>query len=161
MRLIDLYSMRLREFVGDQIPPYGILSHTWGDGEVTFTDFKAGNAKDKLGFEKIHCLCTQAKLDGLEFVWCDTCCTDKSSSAELSESINSMFKWYQNAEICYAHLSDVYTGEPGFFERQFGKSRWFQRGWTLQELIAPKPVRFYGNDWDRISRQIRPHQRNL
>jgi hypothetical protein len=99
-------------------------------------------------FEKIRGACRQAAIDGFKFVWVDTCCIDKSSSAELSEAINSMFRWYADAEICYAYLSDVEEVGEGFeAESQFRKSRWFTRGWTLQELLAPKKVIFYSHKW--------------
>ncbi|OIW27820.1 hypothetical protein CONLIGDRAFT_551906, partial [Coniochaeta ligniaria NRRL 30616] len=81
--------------------------------------------------------------DGLAYVWIDTICIDKSSSAELSEAINSMFKWYRNAAICYAYLSDV----P---QVRLEYSRWFTRGWTLQEMIAPQELRFYDANWDAL-----------
>jgi hypothetical protein len=83
--------------------------------------------------------------------WIDTCCIDKSSSAELSEAINSMFKWYNDAEVCYAFLSDVNADEdPNAWPSSFRNSRWFTRGWTLQELIAPGVVYFYGAGWKQI-----------
>jgi len=79
-------------------------------------------------------------------VWIDTCCIDKSSSAELSEAINSMFRWYAEAQICFAFLDDVTANG----NRPFGKSLWFTRGWTLQELIAPQKVVFYDADWKEL-----------
>lgn len=146
MRLIDVNALRLREFIDGQAPPYAILSHTWGTEEVTLNDLQAEKLEDKSGYLKIHNLCVQAQRDGFDFAWCDTCCIDKSSSAELSESINSMFRWYRAADICYAYLCDV-SNIQGRFEDEFRRSRWFQRGWTLQELIGPKIVKFYGQDW--------------
>lgn len=147
MRLLDVSTMQLKEFVDDEIPPYAILSHTWGDGEVSINDLAAPYVDQKPGFQKIRYICTQAQRDGIQFAWCDTCCIDKSSSAELSESINSMFRYYANAHFCYAYLVDVTTKMPGPFEQQFAKSRWFQRGWTLQELIAPERVIFFAKGW--------------
>lgn len=122
------------------IPPYAILSHTWGEDseEVTFKDMNDRTGQDKAGYQKL-CFCArQAAADKLQYFWVDTCCIDKSSSAELSESIRSMFRWYQNAAVCYAFLVDVSTDG-----QSFEKSRWFTRGWTLQELVAPKSVRFF------------------
>lgn len=89
--------------------------------------------------------CHRALQDGFQYVWIDTCCIDKSSSAELSEAINSMFRWYQESKICYAFLSDVADGRTLFHE-----SRWFSRGWTLQELIAPKRVVFLNQNWEPL-----------
>jgi ankyrin repeat protein len=132
------------------IPPYAILSHTWDGEEVTFTDLKDGTAKDKVGYNKIQFCGQQAERDGLRYFWVDTCCINKSSSAELQEAINSMFRWYQNAERCYVYLSDVPDGSPDRddeclrrWKPAFKKCRWFTRGWTLQELIAPASVEFF------------------
>ena len=142
-----------RDLVGDDlIPPYAILSHTWKEGqEVTFKDLMDGTGKSKSGYDKIRFCGQQAKRDGLQYFWVDTCCIDKSNHAELQEAINSMFRWYQNAAKCYVYLSDVskakrkasdqfseFTWEPAF-----RGSRWFIRGWTLQELLAPDSVEFF------------------
>jgi hypothetical protein len=151
MRLINVRTLALEEFFGDQIPPYAILSHTWGPNheEVQFKDIESGCANRKPGYRKIEYLCKQAAKDILYWAWCDTCCIDKSSSAELSESINSMYQWYQGAEICYAYLSDVLTTDADpEYKRDIQQSRWFTRGWTLQELLAPETVYFYNRDWN-------------
>lgn len=109
----------------------------------------------KDGFRKIEFCAKQALEDGLEFIWVDTCCIDKSSSAELSEAINSMYQWYQDAAVCYTYLPDV-PARPDPDDRdpswakKFQQSRWFTRGWTLQEMIAPKSVVFYSQDWRRL-----------
>lgn len=81
-----------------------------------------------------------------------SCCIDKSSSAELSEAINSMFRWYRDAEVCYAYLCDVPNAPPSSGEAwdHIKKSKWFTRGWTLQELVAPKDLRFYSEDWHHL-----------
>ena len=98
--------------------------------------------------KKIQFSCAQAAKDGYGYIWVDTCCIDKSSSAELSEAINSMYKWYQNAEKCYAYLADVPTGADLWPKQSsFRRSRWFTRGWTLQELIAPSNLIFYSAEW--------------
>lgn len=155
MRLINVESMRLQEFDGAPMPKYAILSHTWGE-EVTFQDIHKSHAPLMAGYGKIKYLCNQAREDGLKFAWIDTCCIDKSSSAELSEAINSMFQWYQAAHICYAYLVDVTLD---MFESDFSKSQWFQRGWTLQELLAPERVEFYGTNWVHLGSKsdlIRP-----
>ncbi|KAI9857277.1 MAG: hypothetical protein M1813_008315 [Trichoglossum hirsutum] len=148
------------DLVGDDtIPPYAILSHTWGsdDEEVTFNDLTNGTGKNKPGYRKIRFCRKQAANDGLQFFWVDTCCIDKSSSAELSEAINSMFNWYQDAAKCYVYLADVSVstsdGDDKFSWRwkpAFKKSRWFTRGWTLQELIAPISVEFFSVEGERL-----------
>ncbi|KAK7214166.1 hypothetical protein V2G26_021344 [Clonostachys chloroleuca] len=106
MRLINCRTLKLEFKELQDAPPYAILSHTWGDGEVTFADFHQTSREKLVGWEKISLTCQQALQDGLEYAWVDTCCIDKSSSAELSESINSMFKWYANSHKCYAFLAD-------------------------------------------------------
>ncbi|KAJ9615047.1 hypothetical protein H2200_001121 [Cladophialophora chaetospira] len=147
----------LTEFIGEDTPPYGILSHTWGadKDEVTLKDLIKGTATIKVGYEKLQFCATRVAADGLEWFWIDTCCIDKTSSAELSEAINSMFQWYSMAVKCYAYLSDVSAGECGSTEQssddqgwktQFRNSRYFTRGWTLQELLAPKVVDFYSKE---------------
>ena len=140
-----------KDFVGDsQIPPYAILSHTWGadSEEVTFSDFVNGSGRGKSGYEKIKFCGEQAEHDGLQHFWVDTCCIDKSNLNELTTAVNSMFRWYQNAARCYVYLSDVSIrsrdGQSVHldWESAFRNSRWFTRGWTLQELLAPKIVEF-------------------
>jgi len=151
----------LTEFQGDEIPhPYAILSHTWrldGD-EVTFRDILEGTAESKAGYDKIRFCGDQAAYDNLQYFWVDTCCIDKSSSSELLEAINSMFRWYRNAAKCYVYLSDVSShaldAHDNFSqlpcELAFRASRWFTRGWTLQELLAPRSVEFFSREGNRI-----------
>ncbi|KAH8656487.1 heterokaryon incompatibility protein-domain-containing protein [Tricladium varicosporioides] len=142
----------------NNIPEYAILSHTWGADteEVTYKDLIDGTGKNKVGYEKIRFCGEQARRDGLQYFWVDTCCIDKSSAVELAESINCMFRWYQNAARCYVYLSDVSVrSQDGKFvhvewESAFCNSRWFTRGWTLQELLAPKVVDFYSRDHIRL-----------
>jgi Heterokaryon incompatibility protein (HET) len=148
MRLLERKSeggFRLTKSLINNIPPYAILSHTWGaDGdEVTFQDFVDHTERDKDGYKKIQFCGDQATKDGLQYFWVDTCCIDNSSSAELAEAINSMFRWYLKAAKCYVYLSDVSKGENNDLPLSFQKSRWFTRGWTLQELIAPVSVEFF------------------
>ena len=167
MRLLehkDNSDFSLIEFVDRTIPRYAILSHTWGaDGEeVTFKDLVEGTGKSKAGCAKIHFCANQAAKDGLRYFWVDTCCIDKSSSMEISEAINSMFRWYHNAAKCYVYLSDVsidgsVESNPSSQQRwkpAFKKSRWFTRGWTLQELIAPTSVEFFSREGERLSDKI-------
>ncbi|KAI8633845.1 heterokaryon incompatibility protein-domain-containing protein [Xylariaceae sp. FL1651] len=155
MWLLNACSWEMKEFISHkQTPPYAILSHTWGDGEVSFRDWNTERwpvVQGKEGFRKIDYCCQQAASDGLEWVWIDTCCIDKSSSAELSEAINSMFRWYSSATICYAYLYDVpQLSQLAEIESAIRTSYWVTRGWTLQELIAPCNVVFYSNDWHAL-----------
>ncbi|RSL66574.1 hypothetical protein CEP54_003738 [Fusarium duplospermum] len=162
MRLINVKTMELEEFFGDQIPKYAILSHTWGKGEVTFQDWKDVNlASQKAGYTKILGACQQTRKHSLEYLWVDTNCIDKTSSAELSEAINSMFAWYRDAEICYAFLIDVPTIPTSGPLYDFCKSRWFTRGWTLQELLAPREVIFYDQNWQKIGRKSASLRREI
>ncbi|KAI1133954.1 HET-domain-containing protein [Hypoxylon sp. FL0543] len=145
MRLIDVKTLELKEFFGSKTPRYAILSHTWGDQEVTFQEWERRSdsaVKRKDGYAKIVGACHLAKADGLQYLWCDTNCIDKRSSAELSEAINSMFAWYHGSSVCYAYLADVQAKTD-----TFTKSRWFTRGWTLQELLAPSKVIFLDSHW--------------
>ncbi|KAH9906699.1 HET-domain-containing protein [Xylariomycetidae sp. FL2044] len=153
MRLINIRNRELEEHFGDRVPRYAILSHAWGDDEVSFQEWHDKEHRQaKEGFAKIDSACRQAARDGLEYLWCDTNCIDKSSSTELSEAINSMFAWYRDSAICYAYLADVASsGQPGeHYTLQFQHSRWFSRGWTLQELLAPARVHFYTRGWARL-----------
>ena len=160
MRLIKTASLEMEQFYDDtKIPEYAILSHTWGDEEATFEDMKSTSASvlsSKAGFAKIKACCIQAARDGYEYVWVDTCCIDKSSSAELTEAINSMFRWYQDSSRCFAYLADVPGNlDPDDLSVAFARSRWFTRGWTLQELLAPRNVIFYAQDWTEIGDRAR------
>jgi hypothetical protein len=152
MRLIDTSTLTLHEFHGAAIPDYAILSHRWDSEEVSFLDLKSGKGRDMFGFGKIKGCCAQAASEGWRYVWIDSCCIDKSSSAELSEAINSMFRWYWDAQVCYAYLSDVLEsdGDLSIAGSAFRKSKWFTRGWTLQELLASSTVVFYNEGWTEI-----------
>ncbi|KAL6922149.1 hypothetical protein ACHAPO_002908 [Fusarium lateritium] len=154
MYLINVSTYELEEFHGN-IPQYAILSHTWGpqSDEVLFHEMQncLSDIKLKKGFKKIELCAEQAKRDKLQYCWVDTCCIDKSSSAELSEAINSMFAWYRNSTVCYIYLDDVVhlEGSNGR-DDSFKNARWFTRGWTLQELVAPRVRQFYDVNWTRI-----------
>jgi len=138
--------------------PYAILSHTWTAQEVTYQDLMSGAGKSKSGYNKIKFCGEQATRDGLQYFWIDTCCIDKSNSTELSTAINSMFRWYRNAKKCYVYLTDVsapsHNGDvrlsQSTWEAAFRDSRWFTRGWTLQELIAPRIVEFFSKEHTRL-----------
>jgi hypothetical protein len=148
MWLLNTNTLEL-EYVGSKVLEYAILSHTWGEEEgkeVTFDEIGTPKAELKTGYQKIEACCNQAKSDGYRYVWIDTCCIDKKSSSELSEAINGMYSYYRDAEKCYAYLCDVPDVE-------FADSRWFTRGWTLQELVAPKDVVFFNQKWEEIGRR--------
>jgi ankyrin repeat protein len=157
LRLKDDNSFSLVEYLGSNTTPaYAILSHTWGPEheEVTFRDLTEHDttAKAKVGYRKLTFCASQAARDGLRYFWVDTCCINKLDAAELQEAINSMFRWYQNATRCYVYLSDVSKDASTSDDRsqrwkpEFRQSRWFARGWTLQELIAPKSVEFFSKE---------------
>jgi hypothetical protein len=174
MRLLKIHGegrFSLEEFTGEDIPRYAILSHTWGPDkeEVSYQDMVNGTGRNKVGYGKILFCGNQAAKDGLVHFWVDTCCIDKSSSAELTESINSMYQWYKNAVVCYVTLMDLPAQVS--VDEGFPQCRWFTRGWyvnspykdvrippltschdcrTLQELIAPKDVRFYNQAWSFV-----------
>jgi len=155
MRLLDTKTLKLYEFFGSNIPPYAILSHTWGDGEVSFQEMQSGDAGSKAGYEKVKRCCEIAAAGGFQYAWVDTCCIDKTSSSELSEAINSMYLWYKDSGVCYAYLSDVPSIDLQAVQEirgsvPFRQSRWFTRGWTLQELLAPDELVFYAQDWTKI-----------
>ena len=149
-----------KDLIGDDpTPPYAILSHTWNEGqEVTFEDLMDGIGKTKTGYHKIRFCGQQAELHGLQYFWVDTCCIDKSNKAEEQRAINSMFRFYRNATRCYVYLSDVSTTERETcnqfadctWESAFRRSRWFTRGWTLQELLAPRLVEFFSKEGIRL-----------
>jgi len=229
MRLLNISTREVEEFLDNNIPQYAILSHTWGLEEVTLHEMQAlaryrrsqqepninthmvpRSAKDpeamklmllstmllafrgnrlrfdhparlpaltngdetedcdggyvpvvsassrhpyetKAGYSKIAYACGQAGKDGYQYLWVDTCCIDKRSSAEVCEAVNSMYSWYQRAAVCYAYLEDVhfddYTEGYMTWKDHFSNSRWFARGWTLQELLAPRKVVFYARGW--------------
>ncbi|KAI0873910.1 hypothetical protein GGS24DRAFT_461623 [Hypoxylon argillaceum] len=149
MRLLNIDSLEVEEFIGSSLPPYTILSHTWGVEEVTLQDLPKVGLTRLVGFRKLQYLCDQTRQDGFQYTWVDTCCIDRRSSAELSEAINSMYQWYSKAKVCYVYLCDVhYTeGEDIDPTSAFYHSRWFARSWTLQELIAPNSVTFYDAYW--------------
>jgi hypothetical protein len=158
MWLLNTRTLQLHPFV-TEIPDYVILSHTWGEREVSFDDIGKPHAKSMTGYTKIFHCCDRAQRDGFEWAWVDTCCIDKRSSAELSEAINSMYKWYWDAAICYAFIADFTLRGPATGRsrlttteelRGFQASRWFKRGWTLQELLAPDIVEFYDSNWSLI-----------
>ena len=149
-------SFALTWFTNDRIPRYAILSHRWeaDNEEVTLQDLVSGVAAGKRGYRKIRFCAEQAQRDGLQYFWVDTCCIDKMNFTELSTAINSMFRWFRNAVKCYVYLSDVSTDEDSrlamSWEPAFCRSQWFNRGWTLQELLAPTSVEFFSRERMRL-----------
>ncbi|ERF69366.1 hypothetical protein EPUS_08638 [Endocarpon pusillum Z07020] len=141
------------------IPPYAILSHTWGEDyeEVSFIDLTRGLRRTKAGYKKLRFCAKQAARDGLQYFWVDTCCINKENNTELSEAITSMYRWYNRATKCYTYLSDVSIIDDNHlspslqqWESAFRNSRWFTRGWTLQELLAPPSVEFFCSKGTRL-----------
>jgi hypothetical protein len=149
MRLLNIGTFRFEEFNAD-LPRYAILSHRWELEEVSFDEFYNPATRQKKGYRKIWGFCQQASSQGYHYAWVDTSCIDKKNFTELAEAVNSMFSWYKNSSMCMTYLSD-FRLRPGMnqeqFESELGKSQWFKRGWTLQELIAPANVEFYDSNW--------------
>lgn len=156
MRLLNTTTLELETFTR-RPPDYAILSHTWGDEEAPLDAFlprpkwqRAAARWRKRRYPKVMASCRLAKSQGYEYIWIDTCCIDKTSSTELSEAINSMYGYYEKSAVCFAYLVDVdvdiYSPKMDVGEA-LADSRWFTRGWTLQELIAPSSVEFYNRDW--------------
>lgn len=170
MRLVDTETLKLVEFYtssaipgfGTQplhsndnqngIPKYAILSHVWGPEEASFQEMLGDRKaiRHKKGFIKIKKSCARAQRDGYRYLWIDTCGIDKTSSTELSEAINTMYAWYKDSAICYVYLEDVFEESEDDKAGEFDKSRWFTRGWTLQELLAPSQLHFFDRDWKRL-----------
>ncbi|KAG1737452.1 heterokaryon incompatibility protein-domain-containing protein [Suillus lakei] len=123
---------------------YAILSHRWGESELTFQDAKSGICEGA-GYEKLHEFCGKAKENGCLLAWSDTCCINKESSSELDEAIRSMYRWYRDAYICIVHLAQSQSLET------LGSDEWILRGWTLQELLAPLRMKFYGPRWTPLT----------
>ena len=162
MWLLDTSTARLHEFKNNALPRYAILSHVWQEREQSFQDLQdlaSSHHGSLLPFvcSKIRQCCEVAKSDGFAWVWIDTCCINKSSSADLSEAINSMYSWYANAAVCYAFLHDVDDSwdpedrDTWTQKSPLDRSVWFTRGWTLQELIAPRTVVFLSSSWRIIA----------
>ena len=167
MRLISYRTkddFKLTTFNDESLPPYAILSHTWADSqeEVTYGELVSGMGKEKAGYAKLRFCGERAAKDGLKYFWVDTCCINKATSDELGTAINSMFRWYQRAAKCYVFLSDVAVpdnvADPQLYritwENAFRKSRWFTRGWTLQELLAPASVEFFSKEGRPLGSKI-------
>ncbi|KAI0738151.1 heterokaryon incompatibility protein-domain-containing protein [Daedaleopsis nitida] len=165
MRLLDTHNFTIHFFDSPEAVPggYAILSHVWGEGEQSYQDVQdiharcavSGEAPCDLLSVKIRRFCELAEDHGYRWGWVDTCCIDKSSSEELSEAINAMSRYYSQCLVCYAHLanshdlsvSDLDHPNPKIADSDFLHDPWYERGWTLQELIMPRVVIFLSNHW--------------
>jgi hypothetical protein len=150
MRLLHTHSLNLEEFQGDNTPPYVAASHRWfRSSEATYQDVRDRRNTNSDGYHKVEAFAQYIRnnIPHVKWLWIDTCCINKDSAAELSEAINSMFEWYRNAEFCLAYLADVDTTAS---RSSLEKSEWFKRGWTLQELLAPRTVLFVTSRWQFI-----------
>jgi len=149
MRLLNVNTLEFGEFGEDERPRYAIASHRWEKEEATFKEVQRRLHTSKKGYKKIEAFAkyVSESVHSVEWLWIDTCCINKDSAAELSEAINLMFKWYRNAELCLAYLADVDTIDD---TTRFKQSEWFKRGWTLQELLAPRTVVFLTKSWKVI-----------
>ncbi|KAI0142824.1 HET-domain-containing protein [Xylariaceae sp. FL1272] len=164
MHLINTHTLRLEKFVKEEnekpVSEYAILSHRWLDreDEVSFQDMESADpqtASQRKGYFKILETCKLARSQSLDYMWIDTCCINKTDSSELQEAINSMYRWYENATVCFAHLSDtVHTAKGRDLSRDLysvmRNDAWFSRGWTLQELVAPRNLLLYDSNWKLI-----------
>lgn len=153
MRLLNVYSLAFEDFRPPSVPKYAIASHRWhADSEVTLGDMKKRRRTESDGFRKIMSFCNFVKrhVRDVEWLWIDTCCIDQKNFVEVHEAVNTMFKWYQNAAVCLAYLADVSTPSTSDSANDFKTSEWFRRGWTLQELLAPKLVVFLSREWEVV-----------
>jgi hypothetical protein len=164
MRLINTHTLELVDAERLLWPPYAVLSHRWGNLEVTLQEWQLtalyGNTgpqiSHKEGYQKIRQFCHLAAREGFGFGWADTVCIDKTSSAELPEAINCMYRWYNKAQVCYAYLNDVERrgGDSSKLDDEFfetlSNSQWWKRGWSLQELLAPAKVIFFSSRWSYL-----------
>ena len=159
MRLLNTQTLEFEEFFEFNVPTYLILSHRWEGKETSFQVFEASKhntfhpAYASTGITKIRTFCNLAEKAGFQWAWIDTCCIDKTSSAELTEAINSMWSWYASATACYVYLSDVVSEKDHSMKEQLCGSRWFTRGWTLQELLAPRKQHFFDSSWKLLGQR--------
>jgi hypothetical protein len=173
MRLLQLEDdgqIAMREIDAADVPPYAILSHFREDGDVRFHDVLSGVVQDKRGYKKVVFCANQAKADGLEYFWVDTCCINKFDLPDLTTALNSILNWYRDASKCYVYLSDVsakkndtqHSAHDGTWIQQFRNSKWFTRLWTLQELLAPPSMDFYSQEgtWlgSKVSLELTIHE---
>lgn len=148
MRVLDTTSLEFKEFPDLPDESYAILSHRWGAEEVTYKEYRKNRdtVQHRTGYKKIIEFCHVSRQRGFHYAWVDTCCIDKRSSAELSEAINSMYRWYKKCAQCFVFLEDYNPRDPA----SLGACEWFSRGWTLQELIASTYCIFFTATWTVI-----------
>ncbi|KAI5357718.1 Putative NACHT nucleoside triphosphatase, heterokaryon incompatibility [Septoria linicola] len=149
MRLLNVHTLELEDFLHD-VPHYVVASHRWALGdEATTQDVKNKRNMHKSGYQKVAGFAryVRERIDNIDWIWIDTCCVNQDSSQEVTEAVNSMFRWYTEAELCIAYLIDVVNADD---KSEFRNSNWFQRGWTLQELLAPSLVIFVSQRWELI-----------
>lgn len=149
MRLLRVEDLAFVEFLAGEEPSYAIASHRWCSNEATFRDVRDCCNTDTQGYRKVQAFAryVEQHLPEIKWLWIDTCCINKDSDAELSYSINSMFKWYRRAAICLVYMEDVEEADE---RTSFEGSVWFTRGWTLQELLAPGLAVFVTKSWQVI-----------
>lgn len=150
MRLLKTVGLTFDDKAFSRNVKYAILSHRWEDGEVSYDDMPSPAAHTMKGYAKIREFCAIARLKGYEYAWVDTCCINKKDFTEFNEAINSMFSWYRKSDLCMVYLSDFLNQREMNRESpksQLSRSKWFTRGWTLQELIAPARVEFFDAQW--------------
>ncbi|KAK4569973.1 hypothetical protein LTR86_002943 [Recurvomyces mirabilis] len=161
IRLLHTRDLTFKDCRGTRIPRYAILSHRWRDPEISYQDFmerQSNRGHRQVGFhqghDKVKKFCEMASERGFDYVWIDTCCIDKKSSAELTEALNSMWEWYRRSDECYAFLWDLPNlqrtrGQPSTpeIDKALRASDWFTRAWTLQELLAPKKLYIVTREW--------------
>ncbi|KAE8453912.1 hypothetical protein EG329_007688 [Mollisiaceae sp. DMI_Dod_QoI] len=156
MRLLNTKKILVESFPSEEspeIPDYAILSHRWGKREVTFQEIqdRAPSLQGTEGYEKVLKCCELASSVGFEYIWIDTCCIDKTNQVELDETLPAMFHYYRKSQVCYTYLADVPSGDdPHEKDSKFRTSKWFTRGWTVQELVAPLYVTFFNQGWEEI-----------
>ncbi|KAK7440030.1 hypothetical protein VKT23_017281 [Stygiomarasmius scandens] len=158
-RFIDTLTLKLVKFNDDStVPPYAILSHRWiSEKEVVYAEYFQPRKETsfKSGYQKIRAACRKARQDGIRYIWIDTCCIRQGDHGDVAANVTSMYAYYQNAKVCYAYLGDIseeFDSSSSSRSRALRLlwSRWFQRGWTLQELVAPRTVIFFNKHWEWI-----------
>ncbi|KAL2106812.1 hypothetical protein VUR80DRAFT_6186 [Thermomyces stellatus] len=150
MRLLHTRTLNLEQFYDLQTRPhYVVLSHTWEPGHLNYADLtdRRERALSGPGSALVHHACDVALKLGYEYIWIECICVDGSSTAEVSEAVNSAFRWFQKAAVCLVYLADLPAGSPND-DTSWRRCEWWTRAWTLPELLAPSTVHFYDKDWN-------------
>ena len=145
---VNAYSAENPKNRHDRLKLLEVMKELCGD----MSDLERRNCQD---FVKLVEFFNISLKYGCNYVWFDSGCIDKSSSTELEESIRSMFNWYRNSKICIVHLADT----TSFWT--VVRDTWFTRGWTLQELLAPKKIKFFGKSWQYITLDSTDNDKDL